>query len=156
MDWTFRSVETSICTQSEICSSIVTACIPVAKPFLDGFASGRLGNSLRLRIPRKAQVESYVMPTIESGPRAQQPRNADNVFDTILGPDADLGTTAVATAQKTGSNHKHHVQTASISSTRSDEMIIKRIDQWSVQYEDKSKISNESLGGSVQAGRSAV
>ena len=155
-DRTFYSVADSICTQCQICFSIVTACIPVTKPFLDGFASGMLGNSLRHKIPRNAQATKYYMNTLPGGRHGHRPQSNDAIEDESQGAGLNLGSSAAAVGAESDIAKADLTRRFSISSMRSDQMIINRTDQWSVRYEDHSELSNETLHGPSQAGHSTV
>lgn len=48
-DMTQSAFEARITTQCALCVTLITACIPCLKPFLDAFDSGMLGIGLRKR-----------------------------------------------------------------------------------------------------------
>ena len=124
--------------------SILTACMMVTKPFLDGFASGGLEN---------AQVESYHMNTCESGPQARSKKKSVAVDDDLKRSVLASRISNMATAQPQKMARTGLVEILSISSGRSDRMIIERTDQWFIEYEKISKLSSETLEALHQAGR---
>ncbi len=151
-DKTFNSVASSICTSCEICFCMVTACIPVTKPMLDGFASGKLGNSLRQDIPRNAQVVSYAMHTLRSALRPQhQKLNVSN--ESLEAPEPSIVPGHAVTSKSPEVMKRDAAERPSISSNRSNQKMIRRTDEWIVHYDNDPELSSESLRNLSQASR---
>ena len=109
--------------------AITTACIPLLKPFLDGFESGALNVSLKRS--SKSNGNSYEMsnsnrsskPTLRLRPGEGE--DGAGYLTAISGKGARI------TRDEAGS----------LESGNSDVMIIKRTDQWDVRYES-AKVSS--------------
>ena len=155
-DRAFELVASTIITECQVCISIVTACIPVAKPFLDAFASGMLGTSFQQRIPRNAQTDSYQMQHIRSHRHTQHLRLTEASSGDTRSPMSDFNSAKVTKPQVTGILGKRPARRRSNSSAQSDRMITRRTDQWLIQVQDKSKLSNETLDGPSQGIQSTV
>ena len=115
-----------------------------------------LGNSFRQRIPRSAQAATYQMHSFARGLHTHHSKKPDAVGDNSERPNLNLGTSAAAVGPELDSAKADLAERGSISSLRSDQMIINRTDQWFVHYEDHSKLSDEALNGPSQAGHSGV
>ena len=116
-DFTFRTVNTEILNQVVLSVSIISACVPCLKPFLDVFESGQMAVILRNGTPHSAS-NSYPM-------RSRGRENGG-----VSQPVTKAGNFSVSST--------HHAMDAadSISSdTRSDEMIINKRMEYTVRYE---------------------
>ena len=130
-DVTFSVVNSSIATQCVMSLSVITACIPCLKPFLDSFDSGMLGISFSFRSPHITNGNNYRMRTFGNVKDSSlHSPSQENNFQT-------LGYSAAAVATHTERRQSRGQRSGSISSTKSDAMIIRRTDQWKVQYENK-------------------
>ena len=130
-DMFFNSIASGIATQCLLCVTIITACIPSVKPFLDGFESGMLAVSLK-RPEGKSNLNSYEMNNSNSAYKsALRLRNMDGDGAGYLA--AISGQRSRASQGKTGS----------LDSGKSDAMIIKRTDQWDIRYENAHSPSLE-------------
>ena len=120
----FDSVDSGIASQCLVSMSILTACIPSLKPFLDGFESGMLGVSFK---PQGGTFNgnSYEMSSSNGGGRSARPRN----------PDVKDNTGAYLAAISSQRSRNSPGETGSVDSGKSDAMIIKRTDQWDIRYE---------------------
>jgi hypothetical protein len=121
-------VNTGITTQCVISISIMTACIPCLKPFLDGFDSGMLNISLQKR-GASGLANSYRMRNmILERPLAPRGKNRLGYSVTVAASDAN------SLPQRQGS--------LSISSTKSDQMIIKRVQEWTVRHSRRQSLKS--------------
>ncbi|KAJ5504579.1 hypothetical protein N7463_007453 [Penicillium fimorum] len=125
-DMTQPAFETRITTQCALCVTLVTACIPCLKPFLDAFDSGMLGISLRKRTigsHSDSYGKSYSLASMSRGAKEATTRSR-YLEDEVEG----LGTSAAAFAV-----------TPPVKPQELEEigpsMGIQRTDQWSVRRE---------------------
>jgi len=134
-DYNFASVDSVIITQCVMSLSVISACVPCLKPFLDGFDSGMMGVSLRRRKDGRSGGNSYGN-TYEMGnfSTAERSRNRDHDRDDPRGKGMGHNTTIMAEDNEQPQSLRRE-GSGSMSSMQSDEMIIKRTDQWQVQYE---------------------
>lgn len=125
-DMTYSAFETRITTQCVLCVSLVTACIPCLKPFLDAFDSGMLGVGLRKRTGA-SQSDSYGNSyALASMSRAAKEATTRSRY---LGDEIEeLGTSAAAFAVTSPAQPQ---QLDEISPS----IGIQRTDQWSVRCE---------------------
>lgn len=119
---------TSITTQLNLCVSLMTACIPCLKPFLDAFDSGMLSISLHKRVGGgysnsygAAHENSYALASMTRGPKESNTRS-QFMEDEIEG----LGTSAAAFAVTSPVRPANGTDSA---------MAIQRTDEWSVRCE---------------------
>lgn len=96
------------------------------------------------------------MNTLTGGRHDHRSQGLDAVEDEPRGADLNLGLSAAAVGPESDIAKADSTQRPSISSMRSDQMIINRTDQWSVRYEDLSELSNEAFHGPSQASHSTV
>ncbi|KAJ5219380.1 uncharacterized protein N7498_001479 [Penicillium cinerascens] len=120
---------TSITTQLNLCVSLMTACIPCLKPFLDAFDSGMLSVSLHKRVGGgygssygAAHENSYALASMNRGPKESNIRS-QYTEDEIEG----LGTSAAAFAVTAPVRPANGTNSA---------MAIHRTDAWSIRCED--------------------
>lgn len=128
-DFVFDGEATAIATQILISVAITTACVPSLKPFLDSFESGALrvdlgrsggdlnSNSYQLSKMNKSGSRSKTTDT--NGRVDSRPDKAEYFVD-ISGH---------------GSRRRRNHESDSFESENSDAMIIKRTDEWTVQYD---------------------
>lgn len=174
-DATFDAVNYNILTQVVLSISILTACIPCLKPFLDSFDSGMMGVSFKDRIPgggshSQSGNRDYKMRDLAYGnivgaghpanmASALRSHNYDkdtlrSMNDTDVEIDTDprnkMGVSVEVVADNGRNNHhardrsprQHNRggETGSVaSSSKSDQMIIKKNIQWTVEYEDHAQ-----------------
>ncbi|PYH32213.1 uncharacterized protein BO87DRAFT_460861 [Aspergillus neoniger CBS 115656] len=116
---------TTITTECVLCVSIMTACIPCLKPFLDAFDSGMLNVSLHKRIGGGSNSNSYgnayAMTSMSKGVKESATRSR-YMEDEIEG----LGTSAAAFAVTSPGQPLGR---------RDSTLVIQRTDQWSVRCE---------------------
>ena len=161
-DATFNAVNYNILTQCVLSICITTACIPCLKPFLDGFDSGFMGISFKDRMPAGSQSLSqnrdYKMNNLayaNPGRKAKGNNDAmavrsqnyekDNIShsdDSEIDSRNKMGVSVQVVAD--GQNHDQRTprhqrggDSGSLaSSSKSDQMIIKKNIQYTVQYEE--------------------
>ena len=128
-DFIFFSVNSAITTQCVLSLSVFTACIPCLKPFLDGFDSGMLGVGLHRRTPAGSKANTYELGNFRN--------TKDSVMHSRIGSGEvkGMGYSAAIVAGDSEGSRSRREDSGSVSSTKSDQMIIKRTDQWHVQYE---------------------
>ncbi|RDK38365.1 hypothetical protein M752DRAFT_257202 [Aspergillus phoenicis ATCC 13157] len=116
---------TTITTECVLCVSIMTACIPCLKPFLDAFDSGMLNVSLHKRIGGGSNSNSYgntyALTSMTKGVKESATRSR-YLEDEIEG----LGTSAAAFAVTSPGQPLGR---------RDSTLVIQRTDQWSVRCE---------------------
>ncbi|KGO36735.1 hypothetical protein PEX1_003950 [Penicillium expansum] len=125
-DMTQSAFETRITTQCALCVTLITACIPCLKPFLDAFDSGMLGIGLRKRTigsHSDSYGNSYALTSMSRGAK-EATRRSRYLEDEVEG----LGTSAAAFAV-TDPVKPQKLEEISHS------MGIQRTDQWSVRRE---------------------
>ncbi|RDH29256.1 hypothetical protein BDQ94DRAFT_174042 [Aspergillus welwitschiae] len=116
---------TTITTECVLCVSIMTACIPCLKPFLDAFDSGMLNVSLHKRIGGGRNSNSYgntyALTSMTKGVKESATRSR-YLEDEIEGLGASAAAFAVTSpGQPLG--------------RRDSTLVIQRTDQWSVRCE---------------------
>ncbi len=162
-DATWIAVSYNIATEVVLCISIMTACIPCLKPFLDGFDSGMMGVSFKDRMPGSSATGSrgYKMRDLAyantKSNNASMMRSQNNEKDMIIEEDPrhKLGVSVevVADGADRSPGHNHRGDNGSVaSSSKSDQMIIKKNIQWTVQYEDAPLPRNETSLSRRQSG----
>jgi hypothetical protein len=104
--------------------AITTACIPLLKPFLDGFESGALNVSLK----RRSNLNSNSCELSNS--------NRDNKSTLRLRPGEGEDGAGYLTAISGKGVRVTRDEAGSLESGNSNVMIIKRTDQWHIQYEN--------------------
>lgn len=138
-DMNTAAFATSITTQLTLCLSVMTACIPCLKPFLDAFDSGMLNVSLHERIDGSysnsySNSNAYALMSITRGTKESRIRS-QYVEDEVEG----LGTSASAFAVS-----------PPVRPAVGSAMSIQRTDQWSVRHEYVDHKEAESLGGETE------
>lgn len=117
------SFKTTILTQLNLCVSLMTACIPCLKPFLDAFDSGMLKVSMRKHATgsnSNSYGNSYALGSMGRGLKESVTRSR------YLEDEQGLGTAAAAFAV-----------TAPVKLYRgNNSLAIHRIDEWTVQSEN--------------------
>ncbi|KAJ5776770.1 hypothetical protein N7520_000016 [Penicillium odoratum] len=125
-DMTQSAFETRITTQCVLCVTLITACIPCLKPFLDAFDSGMLGVGLRKRNDGSqldSYGNSYALGSMSRGAKEARTRSR------YLGDEVEgLGTSAAAFAVTSPGKPQNLEKIGS-------SMGIQRTDQWSVRCE---------------------
>ena len=163
-DATWIAVNYNIVTEVILCISIMTACIPCLKPFLDGFESGMMGVSFKDRMPgssangsRAYKMRDLAYANTKSN-NASMMRSQHNEKDEIIEDDPrhKLGVSVEVVAdgprdRSPGRNHRGDSGSVA-SSSKSDQMIIKKNIQWTVQYEDGPQPRNETSLSRRQSG----
>ncbi|GKZ30158.1 hypothetical protein AbraIFM66950_008017 [Aspergillus brasiliensis] len=141
-DATFATIITTECV---LCVSVMTACIPCLKPFLDAFDSGMLSVSLNKRIGGGSNSNSYgntyTLTTMTKGVRESVTRSR-YLEDEVEG----LGTSAAAFAVTSPGQPLGR---------RDSTLIIQRTDQWSVRCEYVDP-KDGSLGDETERSESSV
>ncbi|KAJ5517027.1 hypothetical protein N7527_008587 [Penicillium freii] len=123
-DMTHSAFATRITTQCTLCVTLITACIPCLKPFLDAFDSGMLGVGLRKRTGGSrsdSYGNSYALTSMSRGPK-DTPTRSRYLEDEVEG----LGTSAAAFAFTPPVKPQQLEE-------MSPSMGIQRTDQWSVR-----------------------
>jgi hypothetical protein len=162
-DATFDAVNYNILTQCVLSICITTACIPCLKPFLDGFDSGFMGISFKDRMPGGSNSHSHNrdyklsdLAYANAGPRGKngnldsmairsqnyEKDNTSHSEESDYHPRNKMGVSVQIVAD--GQNHEQRTprhqrggDSGSIaSSSKSDQMIIKKNVQYTVQYEE--------------------
>jgi hypothetical protein len=111
--------------------AITTACIPLLKPFLDGFESGAL--NVALKRSSNSNGNSYEMSNSNRGNKPTLRLRPGDGGDGAGYLTAISGKGARLTRDEAGS----------LELGNSDAMIIKRTDQWDIQYESAKVASLE-------------
>ncbi|KAJ5797943.1 uncharacterized protein N7503_007239 [Penicillium pulvis] len=125
-DMTYSAFETRITTQCVLCVSLITACIPCLKPFLDAFDSGMLGVGLRKRkggTQSDSYGNSYALASMSRGAK-EATTHSRYIEDEI----EELGTSAAAFAVTSPAKPQQLGETSHSTG-------IQRTDQWSVRCE---------------------
>lgn len=138
-DMTSAAFAASITTQLNLCVSVMTACIPCLKPFLDAFDSGMLNVSLHKRLGggySNSYQNSYAMVSITRGTKESRTRS-QYMEDEV----EELGTSASAFAVTPPVRPANGVGSA---------MSIQRTDQWSVRCEYVDHKGSGSLGDETE------
>jgi hypothetical protein len=155
---TFDAINYNIVTQCVLSVSITTACVPCLKPFLDGFESGFLLISFQGRMPGGSNSLSHRM----NNPAYANPRptNKGSIFHSAVmrsqnyekdnmshsdesdyGPQNKIGVSVEVIAdsqndyQRTPRHHRDGDSGSIASSSKSDQMSIKKNVRYTVQYE---------------------
>lgn len=142
-DMTTQAFQTIIITQCVLCVSLMTACIPCLKPFLDAFETGMLNVALHKRIGggsnSNSYGNSYALAGISRGKR-ETVITSQYVEDEI----EMLGSSAAAFAITSPED---------LPVDRSPTMAIQRTDQWSVRHEYVDAKVLEDTGSETSANR---
>jgi hypothetical protein len=165
-DATFDAVNYNIVTQCVLSIGITTACVPCLKPFLDGFESGFMAISFKDRMPGGSHSHSrnmdYRMGDLayahnesrsksNRDVRATRPQKyeKDNISrseESDYDPLNKMGISVHVIAddhsheQRTPRHHRGGDSGSVPSSSKSDQMIIKKNVQYTVQYEDAGPV----------------
>ncbi|KAJ5638625.1 hypothetical protein N7528_001015 [Penicillium herquei] len=148
-DMNTSSFATVITTQTNLCVSLMTACIPCLKPFLDAFDSGMLNVSLHKRASGgyssssgAGNGNSYALASLSRGTKesSNRSRYAD---DDIEG----LGTSAAAFAVTTPSAGRLLDLDGDANGST---MAIQRTDQWSVRCEYVDQKDSRPIGDDAE------
>ena len=144
-DMTSYTFATTIASQCVLCISLVTACIPCLKPFLDAFHSGMLNVSMKFHNGENSNnsaVNTYPLVSLSRGPKESVNRSRYMEDEVEV-----LGTSAAAFAVTAPVKPFNESQT-----TKG----IHRTDHWSISYETGERKSTESvvdMSGSEVSGR---
>jgi hypothetical protein len=179
-DATFDAVNYNIVTQCVLSIGITTACIPCLKPFLDGFESGFMGISFKDRMPGGSHSLShnrdYKMGDLayaHGGPKPQgktlnsveirsqnyekdnMSRSEESDYDprNKMGVSAHVVADAQSHEQRTPRHHRGGDSGSIASSSKSDQMIIKKNVQYTVQYEEPAPARGNERSSSRGQGR---
>ena len=142
-DMTPYAFQTTVITQCVLCISLMTACIPCLKPFLDAFETGMLNVSLHKRIGggsnSNSYGNSYALAGMSRGKR-------ENVITSPYVEDEIemLGSSAAAFAITSPEDSRVD---------RSPTMVIQRTDQWSVRHEYVDAKALDDTGSETSAKR---
>ena len=117
----FNSIASGIASQCLVSAAITTACIPSLKPFLDRFESGRLG--VTIKQSRNFNSKSYEMDNSNSRKKSA-----------LRSQSKDGGRGGYLTTISGQRAASHEYENGLLDSGTSDVMIIKRTDQWDIQY----------------------
>jgi hypothetical protein len=155
---TFDAINYNIVTQCVLSVSITTACVPCLKPFLDGFESGFMLVSFKGRMPGGSNSLSYGMNNVayansrptnkgsnfHSAVMRSQNYEKDNMShsdESDHDPQNKIGVSVEVVAggqnddQRTPRHHRSDDSVSVASSSKSDQMIIKKNIRYTVQYE---------------------
>ncbi|KAJ5127910.1 hypothetical protein N7448_008689 [Penicillium atrosanguineum] len=142
-DMTTYAFQTTVITQCVLCVSLMTACIPCLKPFLDAFETGMLNVTLHKRIGggsnSNSYGNSYALAGMSRGKR-ESVITSQYVEDEI----EMLGSSAAAFAV---------TYPEDLPVDRSPTMAIQRTDQWSVRHEYVDTKALEDTGSETSANR---
>jgi hypothetical protein len=158
VDPTFDSIAYSISTQCQATFSVIAACIPTLKPFMDRAESGMLNASIKSRPTggTYGYQSSYAMQPLSKGSgkisntsskglafgsRGSQhgkkhpgpvESNAQNMFR----PDRGNPQSVVSAQRRQYLSDVRQDDIESVDSAGSDKMIIRKTTAWAIQYED--------------------
>ncbi|PWY92300.1 hypothetical protein BO70DRAFT_402206 [Aspergillus heteromorphus CBS 117.55] len=125
-DMTYSGFKTTITTQCVLCVSLMSACIPCLKPFLDAFQTGMLSVTLHHHLAgsqSNSGGNSYALASMGRGIKESAR------LSRFMGDEAEgLGTSAAAFAVTAPGEREPGVW-------RDLTMSIQRTDQWSVRHE---------------------
>jgi hypothetical protein len=148
---TFDAVNYNIVTQCVLSVSIMTACVPCLRPFLDSFESGFMLTSFKGRMPGGSNSLSYRMNNLAyansglTNKGSSQNYEKDNMSrsdESDRDPQNKIGVSVDVVAdgqnddQRTLRHHRGDGSVSVASSYKSDRMIIKKNVQYTVQYEE--------------------
>jgi hypothetical protein len=158
VDPTFDSVAYSISTQCQATFSVIAACIPTLKPFMDRAESGMLNVSLKSRPAggTYGYQNSYIMQPLSKGSgklsntsgkgpafgsRGSQhgkkhPGPVESNVQNLFRPDRGNPQSVVLAQKGRYLSDVHQDDMESVDSAGSDKMIIRKTTAWSIQYED--------------------
>ena len=169
VDPTFDSIAYSISTQYQATFSVIAACIPTLKPFMDRAESGMLNVSLKSR-PAGGTYgcqSSYIMQPLSKGSgkfsntsskgpalgsrgsgRSQHgkkhPGPVESNVQNLFRPDLGNPQSVVSAQRRQSLSDVHQGDMESIDSARSDQMIIRKTTAWTIQYEDDRPLDDAS------------
>jgi len=165
-DPTFDSIAYSISTQCQATFSVIAACIPTLKPFMDRAESGMLNVSLKSRPTggTYGYQSSYMMHPLSKGSgkisntsskepaldsRGSQhgkmrPRPVESNVQNLFRPDLGNPQSVVSAQRRQSLSDVHQDDMESVDSARSDKMIIRKTTAWSIQYEDDRPLGDVS------------
>jgi hypothetical protein len=157
-DPTFDSIAYSISTQYQATFSVIAACIPTLKPFMDRAESGMLNASLKSRPAggTYGYQSSYIMHPLSKGSgkfsntsskgpvfglRGSQhgrkhPGPVESNVQNLFRPDLGNPQSVVSAQRRRSLGNVHQDDIESVDSAGSDKMIIRKTTAWSIQYED--------------------
>ena len=156
---TFDAINYNIVTQCVLSVSITTACVPCLKPFLDGFESGFMLISFKDRMPGDSNSLSHRTNNVayaNSGPTNKgsnfhsaamrlQNYEKDNMshsgesdydLQNKIGVSVEVVARGQNDYQRTPRHYRGGDSGSVASSSKSDQMIIKKNVQYTVQYEE--------------------
>jgi hypothetical protein len=168
VDPTFDSIAYSISTQCQATFSVIAACIPTLKPFMDRAESGMLNVSLKSRSAggTYGYQSSYVMHPISKGSgkfsntsskgpafgsRGSQhgkkhPRPVESNVQNMFRPDLGNPQSVVSAQRRHYLSDGHQDDMESVDSAGSDKMIIRKTTGWSIQYEEDQPQPGDASG----------
>jgi hypothetical protein len=166
VDSTFDSIPYSISTQCQATISVIAACIPTLKPFMDRAESGMLNVSLKSRPAggTYGYQTSYIMHPLSkgsgkfsntsskepaSGSRGSQhgkkhPGPVESNVQNLFRPDLGNPQSVVSAQRRQSLSDVHQGDMESVDSARSDQMIIRKTTAWTIQYEDDRPLDDAS------------
>ena len=151
-DLTYDSLAYSIATQCQTTLTVVVACIPALKPFMDRAASGMMAVSLEPRSGTYGNPNSYAMRSLSKGhgtpskkrKGARLPDSKGSQNGTTTGPE----TTKNRSFRPDHSEHevvisapnaKQHKRDTSMDGAASDKFMIQKTTAWDVKFEDDTQ-----------------
>ena len=157
VDPTFDSIAYSISTQYQATFSVIAACIPTLKPFMDRAESGMLNVSLKSRPAggTYGYQSGYIMHPLSKGSgkfsntgskgpalgsRGSQhgkkhPGPVKGNVQNLFRPDLGNAQSVVSAQRRQSLSGGHQDDIESVDSARSDKMIIRKTTAWSIQYD---------------------
>lgn len=158
VDPTFDSIPYSISTQCQATFSVIAACIPTLKPFMDRAESGMLNVSLKARPAggTYGNQSGYIMNQISKGSgkfsnsnskapdfgsRGSQhgksyPGPVESDLQYMFRPDLGNPQSVVTSQRQQYLSDARQDDMESVDSAGSDKMIIQKTTGWSIQYEN--------------------
>jgi hypothetical protein len=137
-DPTFDALPYLYCTQCHAIFSVIVACIPTLKPFMDRAYSGLMAVSLNQRVPGTTFGHSgeYAMQSLTkksaSGSNKGTNVSGNQLSSKAWRPDAVDHKTTITH----GNGHKRD-ETGSINSIGSVKMVIRQTRDWNIQFDDE-------------------
>jgi hypothetical protein len=166
VDPTFDSIAYSISTQWQATFSVIAACIPTLKPFMDRAESGMLNVSLKSRPAggTYGYQTSYIMHPLSKGsgkfsntsskepasssrgsqPGKKHPGPVESNVQNLFRPDLGNPQSVVSAQRRQSLSDVHQGDMESVDSARSDQMIIRKTTAWTIQYEDDRPLDDAS------------
>ena len=151
-DPTYDSLAYSIATQCQTTLTVVVACIPSLKPFMDRAASGMMAVSLEPRSGTYGNPNSYAMHSLSKGDGTPSKKSKKARFlgskgsqnDTTTGPESTQKHSFRPDRSEHGvvisaPNAKQHKRDTSMDGGASDRFMIQKTTAWDVKFEDDTQ-----------------